>query len=199
MGKLHGLDRAAGITGKADADDHILRPNAQELFEHLAGGGRMDDRDIIKDQVKIEAQKACNGGGGTHAQNVDVAGGDDGVHRLIELRPVGLLQREVNLLDIRLHDHGQDVLIADTIVGDLDALHGSELAADHLLQGLLHGGISVVAQLRGKAHHRGLADAHRFAQLAGRHEGRLVVRLQDEICNELLSLGKGAHIRLDQG
>ena len=53
MGKLQGLDRAAGITGKADADDHILRPNAQELFEHLAGGGRMDDRDIIKDQVKI--------------------------------------------------------------------------------------------------------------------------------------------------
>ena len=62
------------------------------------------------------------------------------------------------------------------------------------MQGLLHTGVSVIAQLRREAHHSGLADADPLAQLAGRHKGRLVIVLQNVGGNALLSLGKLWHL-----
>ena len=56
-------------------------------------------------------------------------------------------------------------------------LDGGELVANHFLQGFLHAGVAVKAQLRGEPHHGGLADVDRLAQLAGGHERGLVVGL----------------------
>ena len=157
----------------------------------------MHHRHMVEDQVEIEAQEAGQGRRRAHAQDIDVPGRHNGVHRPVEVLPVRLLQSHADLLHVRLHHHGQDILVADAVVGHLDALDGGELGADHLLQGLLHGGIAVIAQFCGKAHHRGLADADGLAQAAGGHEGRLVIGLQNEIGNQLLSLGEGGHIALN--
>ena len=73
----------------------------------------------------------------------------------------------------------------------------AELAADHLLQSSLHTRVAVVAELRRKTHHGRLAHLHGLAELARRHERRLVVILQNKTGNELLPLGKAAHVLLD--
>ena len=83
----------------------------------------------------------------------------------------------MDLIHIRLHDHGQDVLIADAVVGDLNALDGGELAADHLLQGALQVRIAVIAKLGRKAHDRTFTHADSHTQTARGHERGLVVVL----------------------
>ena len=81
---------------------------------------------------------------------------------------------------LELYLEGQDYhRIAQQIVDDAHALHRRQLVADHLLHGLLHGRVAVIAQFHGKAHHRGLTDAHGLAQTAGGHKGGLVVGLHD--------------------
>ena len=65
------------------------------------------------------------------------------------------------------------------------------------MQGTLHAGIAIIAQLRRKTDHGGLADADGLAQAAGGHKGRLVIRFQDIVGDPLLPFGEGAHIFLD--
>ena len=58
-----------------------------------------------------------------------------------------------------------------------------------LLQCLLHGGITAVPQLGGKAYHRGFTDLRRLPQLAGGHERRLIVVFGYVVGYPLMSLG----------
>ena len=153
---------------------------------------------IIKHQVKVKAQKRCNGGGASNTEDIDVLRAENCVHRPLECSLVHFLQGGADLLNVALEHHGEDLLIAKAVVGYLDPLNGSQLVPDHLLQGLLHGGIAVVAQLHRKTNHRGFADIDGFAQLAGGHKRRLVVGIHNIVCNELLTLGKMNHAVLDQ-
>ena len=153
----------------------------------------MDGDGVVEDQLEIIAQEVRQGGGGPGPQHIDPVGGEDRLYRPVEALPVGLLQGHADLLDVRLHHRGQDLLIAQPAVGYLDALHRGEPAAHHLLERLLHAGIPVVAQFCGEAHHRGLADMDRLAQPAGRHEGRLVIGVQYELSDGPLPLGEGGH------
>ena len=196
--KFHGLHRPAGIPGEADSDDHVVLRDTNHLLEHLCVGGGVDMLDVVEHQIEVKAQEAGDGGGASHAKDVDGLGLQDVIHCGLEGGLVHLLQCGAYLLNIGLEHHRKDFLISKAIVGHLDALDRGELVADHLLQRPLHGGVSVIAQLHREPDHRGLADIDGLAQLAGRHECSLVVGIQDIIGDELLSLGEPAHAVLNQ-
>ncbi|MPN39325.1 hypothetical protein SDC9_186853 [bioreactor metagenome] len=130
---------------------------------------------VVKNKVEIKTEKIRQRCGGTDAKNINAPGIQNGVHSGVKAHPVHFLQRQAYLFDIRLHDHGQNVLVSDPVVGDLDALDRSQLIANHLLKGLLHTRIAVVTQLGRKANHRRFADVYGLAQFTGRHKGGLVI------------------------
>ena len=68
---------------------------------------------------------------------------------------------------------------------------------DDLLQGLLHGGVAVVAQDGGKADHRRFADRREAPQLACGHESGLVVVREDILRDPLLPLGEPGQVLPD--
>ena len=111
-------------------------------------------------------------------------------HHMLELAAIHLLDGVVDAVHIPLHHCGQNVVAGHLILRRLDPLHRGQLAPDDLLQGLLHGGIAAVAQLGGKAYHRGLADLRRLSQTGGGHERGLVIVVQDIVSDPLLSLGE---------
>ena len=115
------------------------------------------------------------------------------VHHPLELVAVQLLDDVVDAVHVPLHHAAQNVPAAHLVAGHLDALDGRELTANQLLQLLLHIRVAVIAQLRREAHHGGLADLRRLAQLTGGHEGRLIVVFQNIIGDTLLSLGERIH------
>ena len=91
------------------------------------------------------------------------------------------------IFNIRLQYAAEHVPVID-ILRRLDPLCRGQTVPGHLLQCLLHGWIAVKAQLRGKADHRGFADLRQLSQLAGRHERRLVIMVQDIASNSFLPL-----------
>ena len=114
------------------------------------------------------------------------------VHNLLN-HPIKLLllclsNHQTQLVDIRLNHRRQHVRAGKDVFCRLNALSGGQTAPNHLLQGLLHIGIPVVAQLEGKTHHRGLADSGQASQAAGGHKGGLVVIIQNIVCYPALSL-----------
>ena len=143
-------------------------------------------------------QKNRQGLGGAHPDNVDLPGAGQGAGGLLKALPVHLLQGLAQLFHVRLEHGRQHVLVAHPVLGDLDALHGGQTAADHFLQLPLHVGVAPEAQLGGEADHGGLAHLDLLAQAAGGHKRGLVVGMEDKACNALLSLGEAAHIFLDQ-
>ena len=62
-------------------------------------------------------------------------------------------------------------------VGNLDALKRGQAISNDLLQGMLKIGISLIAQLDGKAHHGRLRHPHDGSHLGGRKIGRFFVML----------------------
>lgn len=198
-GEIHGLHRPAGVPGEADADDHIPLPDPQQALKDLAGGVGGDHGHVVKQQVEVKTQKRSDGRRGAHTDDVDAPSRHDGVGGLVKAVPVDVLQGEADLLDVRLEHHIQHILIADAVVGHLNALHRGQPVADHFLQGLLHTGVAVISKLSGEAHHGGLAHIHPLAQTAGGHKGCLIIGLQDVVGNAFLPLGEGIHVFLDYG
>ena len=147
--------------------------------------------------MHVKIQIARHKVGRAYAQNIQMAALHQQVDHLVELFAVRLVHHHPQLVHIRLHHRRQQILAGEHVPRLLDALRGGQAAADHLLQGPLHAGIAVIAQFRGKTDHRGFADAHQTAQLAGGHEGGLVVIFQDVVADPLLSLGEAAHIGLN--
>ena len=137
-------------------------------------------------------------GAGAHAKDINMPGGNQLVHHPVEHLPVDLLDRNPDLLHIHLQNGGHHIGAEQPVVGGPDALNGGQLAADHLLEGLLHGGIAVVAQQGREAHHRGLADPGQLAQPAGGHKGGLVIIGEHIGGNPLLSFGKAGHVLLNR-
>ena len=131
--KLHGPHRPPGVARETDADDHVALPHPEQLLKELTGGRGMHHHHIVKNQIEIEAQKAGNGGGGADTHNIDPSGGHNGVHRGGERLPVGLLHGQADFLHIRLHHHGENIVVTDTVIGHLNPLDAGELVADHLL------------------------------------------------------------------
>ena len=196
LGILHRLECQLGVAREADGDDHIAGAHAEELVEG-AGSAALHLRHIVVDQAEIEIEIARQERRGTEAHDVDMLRLRDDVHHMAELRAVGLVHRHTDLFHIALEHVRHQVAAAQLPLRRLDALDARELAADHLLQSSLHTRVAVVAELRRKTHHGRLAHLHGLAELAGRHERRLVVILQYKTGNELLPLGKAAHVLLD--
>ena len=149
--------------------------------------------------VEVEGQKSRQDPGGAQPQNVDAPGADDGIDDGIEVLGVDLLLRAADLIGIGGHDTVQHIHPAgELFIDDLHALDGGEPVADDILQGFLQLGIALEAQLGGKPHHGGFADAHRFAQLGGGHKGGFIVVLQDKRADAPLPLGEAFHFIADQ-
>ena len=142
-------------------------------------------------------QIARQEGAGADPQDVDVPGGHELVHHRLKGGAVDPLDGLADGVHVPVEDGGHHVGAEQGVIGRLNPLDGGELAADDLLEGPLHGGVTVIAQLRGKAHHGGLADSHQLPQLAGGHKGRLVVVGQDIGGNPLLPLGQLRCARLN--
>ena len=102
--------------------------------------------------------------------------------------PVERFGGEADGVDVALQHAGHHVLIAEAVVRGLNALHRGEARAHHFLQGSLHARIAVEAKLDGEADDRGLGDRDGFAELAGRHEGGLVVGFENVVCDALFVL-----------
>lgn len=143
--------------------------------------------------MHVKVQISRHKGGRPHTQNIDMTRPHQLVHHTVKILSVGLVRDQPELVEVGPHHGGQHILTAQHTARRLDALGGGQAAADHLLQGSLHGGIAVEAQLIGKTDHRGFADARQLAQFTGGHERRLVIVLHDIGGNALLSFGKAAH------
>ena len=148
-----------------------------DLFKDLTDGAGVHADQVVKHEAEIKADKVGQYAGGADAQNVDALGVGDSGYGLVEADLVSLIQGHADLFNIRLHDHGHHILVANAFLGHLHPLDGGELVADHFLQGFLHTGIAVKAQLSSKAHHGGLADIDCLTQLAGGHERSLIIGL----------------------
>ena len=111
----------------------------------------------------------------------------------VKLRAVDVLDGGVDAVHVALHDTAEHVAAAHLVVRDLDALDGRQLAADQLLQRLLHAGVPVIAEVDGEAHDRRLTDVRDDAEPAGCHEGGLVIVCEDIARDALLPLGKRGH------
>ena len=168
-----------------------------QLLVDLTGSAALHQRHVFKNQVHIEVEVARQKEGGANAQNIDVLGVEQLVHHLLKNISVQFLDDVVNAVHVPLHHAAQNIPAADLVAGHLNALDGCELAADQLLQGLLHIRIPGIAQLRRKAHHRGLADLRRLSQLTGGHERRLVIIFQNVLGDTLLPLGERVHPAAD--
>ena len=141
---------------------------------------------------------ACQIRRGTHTQQIDVLSLQQHIHYLIKLVSVHLFNCGVHTGHIPLHNAAQNIVVAHLVVGCLNALDRRQTSPQHLLQRLLHLGIAVITQLRGKTHHRRLADLHRASQLTGRHKGSFIIIVQNILCDPLMTLGKRGHLRLDR-
>ena len=198
MGKVDGPDRPPGIPGKGQSDGYVPVAHLDDLVKNFLVGTLPHMDHVVKHEAKVKGHEPGQRARGPGAQNVNLFGVDNGIHRRLEAVPVNLLHGQPDLFHVRLHHRGDHVLVADDVIGHLNALDRGEFIPNHFLQGLLHGGIPVVLQLRGKAHHGGFTDVNGLAQLAGRHKRRLVVGGQDVVGNELLPLGKGVHFTADE-
>ena len=119
------------------------------------------------------------------------------VHRAAEGVAIQPIDDIVDAVHIPLHHAAQNIRTGHLVAGHLYPLNGRQLAADQLLQRLLHLRIAVIAQLGGKAHHRGFADGGRLAQSGGGHKRRPVIVVQYERGDALLPLGKAVHAALN--
>ena len=151
--------------------------DAQHLLEDLADAVRVHERDIIEQKIEIEAEEVRERTGRAHAEYVDAVRPRERVDSALKA------SRSISSSVWWIMSVSACSTVRSTSrppsrsLDDLHALHRGQLVADHLLKSALKVGVAVVAQLGRKAHDRGLAHAHRYAQTARRHEGRLVVVL----------------------
>ena len=157
----------------------------------------VDHGHVVKNQLKIIGKKARNGGGRAHTENVDALCPADLVHSAVKVLVRGFLDGASDLFNI-LHQHAvQHVAVADTSRRHFYTLHRGQLAANHLLHGLLQFRVTVVAQLCGKANHRALGHTDCFTQLGSCHKCRFIIMLLDVKRDALLSLRKAAHHQIN--
>ncbi|MPM71790.1 hypothetical protein SDC9_118761 [bioreactor metagenome] len=81
------------------------------------------------------------------------------IHHKVKLPAIRLVRHHPKPVEVGAHHGGQHVMSAHHAVRHLNTLGGCQAAADHFLQRPLQGGIARVAQLVGKADHRGFTDA----------------------------------------
>ena len=118
------------------------------------------------------------------------------LYGVLEGIAVDFIQRHADFVDVRGQHGTQNILIAHSVAGHFHALHGRQFVSNHLLQRLLQLRIPCIAQLRGKTHHRGFADADRRAELACGQKCRFIIVFNDILRNQTLSLGKRGQIVL---
>ena len=173
--------------------------HAQKLLEHFAGGRGGNKAHVFKNIAEIEIQIVGQRRGRAHAYNINTPRTQNRADRTDHLRAVQRLRCHADGVGVALQNAGHDVLIAELVAGDLDALDAGELVPDKLLQRLLHLRIARVAQLHGEAHNSRLRNLDGLAETAGRHKRRLVIVGQDIGRDLFLAFGKGVNFVLNTG
>ena len=87
-----------------------------------------------------------------------------------------------------MKNHRDDVLISETVVGNLNALYRGQAVQYHLPHGLLHAGITVKTQIYSKTYNSGFGHAYGLAKAVGSHKRCLVIRIRNIAGNPLLAL-----------
>ena len=188
--KLHGADRALGIARVADADDEIALADAQHLLVHLARSDLFDDRDIIQQQLEIDAEKIRQRRGRAHADDINVLRREDHIDRLVKVVLIDLVKRGLQIVDVRAQHRLEHVVPVHGALGRLDALDRGQAVAHDLLQRLFHAGVAAVAEISRETHNGRLAHAGHFAEARSRHKGRFVIVFQNKLRDGALPLGK---------
>ena len=194
--ELHGADRALGIARVADADDEVALADAQHLFVHLARGDLLDDRDIIQQQLEIDAEKIRQRRGRAHADDINVLRRKDHIDRLVKVVLIDLVKRGLQIVDVRAQHRLEYVVPVHGALGRLDTLDRGQAVAHDLLQRFFHAGVAAVAEIGREAHNGRLAHAGHFAEARGRHEGCLVIVFQNKLRDGALALGKRGEFML---
>ena len=94
---------------ETDADDGVLRRDADELLKDLARRRRRDESDVFKHIVQVIAQGARESRRGADAEHIDAARLQQGLHRAGEGLAVQMLVRMAQPVHIRLQDRRDDV------------------------------------------------------------------------------------------
>ena len=188
--KLHGADRALGIARVADADDEVALADAQHLLVHRARGDLLDDRDIVQQQLEIDAEKIRQRRGRAHADDINVLRREDHIDRLVKVVLIDLVKRGLQIVDVRAQHRLEHVVPVHGALSRLDALDRGQAVAHDLLQRLFHAGVAAVAEISRETHNGRLAHAGHFAEARGRHKGRFVIVFQNKLRDGALSLGK---------
>ena len=194
--KLHGADRALGIARVADADDEVALADAQHLFVHLARGNLLDDRDIIQQQLEIDAEKIRQRRGRAHADDVDMLCREDHIDCLVKVVLIDLVERSLQIVDIRAQHRLEHVVPVHGALGRLDAFDRGQAVAHDLLQRFFHARVAAIAEIGRETHDGRLAHAGHFSEARSRHKGRLVIVFQNKLRDGALALGKGGKFML---
>ena len=108
-------------------------PHAQKLLEHFAGGRGGNKAHVFKKNIaEIEIQIVGQRRGRAHAYNINTPRTQNRADRTGHLRAVQRLRRHADGVGVALQNAGHDVLIAELVAGDLDALDAGELVPDKL-------------------------------------------------------------------
>ena len=158
------------------------------LLKNLAGAAGGDVANILENIIEIKADKACQRSGASYAENIDVLCADYGVHHTVELIHGGILKGAADFFNVHVEDLGQHVGAVHAVAGYFNALNGGQLVANHFLQSVLKLRVAVVAEFGSEAYNCGFGNADNFAKARCGHKGSLVVMLQNEVADSLLSL-----------
>ena len=115
----------------------------------------------------------------------------DHIDRLIEVILIDLVERGLKVIDVGTQHRFEYIVPVHGALSRLDTLDRGQAVAHDLLQRFFHAGIAPVAEISRKAHDGRLTHAGHFAEARRRHEGRLIIVLENKLCDRPLPLRKG--------
>ena len=188
VGKFQRLQGTHGISGKADPHNGVLSADAQHLLKHLAQAGGFQKHDPAPDHVQVKAQKLRQRRAAADPKHIDRLRVQQDIHRRVEGRRIQAFRGRADIVHIPCQNALDHLGLASSRVPDPHAVHRVQAARHPRRKLCLHLRIAGIADPRSEAHHGGFADMKPSAQPRRRHEGRLVIVLQDKSRDRLMTL-----------
>ena len=151
---------------------------------------------VVEHVVHVIAQEIHKHRCGSCANDVNFSALQDRIDRCMERLSVKGFLRLAELLSICGQHQGNHILIANTIIGNTNALHRSKTVKHQFLKRLLHAGVSIIAQLHRKAHHSRFRYTNCLSKLIGGHERSLIVGFSNVRSDPTLALRECGRKRL---
>ena len=88
----HGVSKLLGVSWKADANDRILLTQPENMLKYFTAACRLYQPHVLKDQIEIEIQKACQSSRASDTDDIDHSGAEHCVHCTVEAVIICVLQ-----------------------------------------------------------------------------------------------------------